>query len=102
MDSTVQNSDFARIYDNIKYLQSHFLNYHMHHVPDGGGIMCKYCTGSIIFHEECEAGTKEVREDARNNIDGANLLISKLSEMSEEERKLILGFLNQCLQHHYH
>lgn len=95
-------SDFARIYANMKYLESHFLNYQMNHRPDEGGIMCKYCGGSIIsYTEECEQGTKHTQESARQNIEGAKLLLSKLSEMSQEEREKVLGFLNQCLQHHY-
>ena len=95
-------NEFARIHDNIQYLERHFLTYIMHHEPDKGGIMCKHCGGLIIsYTEECEQGTKAVQERARQNIEEAKLLISKLSEMPQEEREKVLGFLNQCLQHHY-
>lgn len=101
MATTTQSSEFARIHSNIEYLKSHFLNYTMYCTHDGDGIMCKYCGGSIVSHEECEVGTRETRESAKRNIEGAEILISKLSDMTEVEREKVLGFLNQCLRHHY-
>jgi hypothetical protein len=99
-------SEFARIYDNVRYLESHLLTYEMRHVSNTatGDGKCKYCgiqTTFISQLEKCEVATKETQENARQNIEGARLLISKISEMPQAEREKVLGFLNQCLQHHY-
>jgi hypothetical protein len=104
METSTQ-SELARIQSNIKYLESHFLNYRALHERTGNGGKCKYCDTPPLpenLLEICEAGTKQTQESARKNIEGAKMLISKLSEMSEKERELVLGFLNQCLQHHYY
>lgn len=100
METTLQNSEFARIQSNIKYLESHFLNYQINHIENEATGMCKYCGTSVLFLEECEAGTKEIQESAAKNIKGGRLLISTLNGLPEEDQQLILGFLSQCLQHH--
>lgn len=104
MATTMQSSDFARIHDNVKYLQSHFLNYKAYHATSSviRNSECKYCGVSTCDPTEiCEVETINTQERAHKNIEGAEILISKLSDMTEVEREKVLGFLNQCLHHHH-
>lgn len=102
---TSTDTKFDRIHDGIEYLKKHLLTYENRHTSNTatGDGKCKYCGAGPLFDrlEICEAGTRQTRERARENIEGAQILISKLSEMSEGEQEKVLGFLDQCLQHYY-
>jgi len=104
---TETKQGILRIKENIKYVESHFLHYEDSHVIEPGSPKrkCRYCGVDIGFGsgvlEKCEVGTRQIQENARENISGGESLIKMIESLPNEERKSILGFLNQCLQHHH-
>lgn len=107
MDTKIQHG-ILRIEENIKYIEGHFLHYEDRHSiePGSRSRKCQYCGAYIGFSsgplEKCEIATRQTQESARENIAGGEFLIKMIENLeSEEQRRTILGFLSQCLQHHY-
>ncbi len=98
-----------RIKENIQYIEGHFLHYENRHTiePGSRSRKCQHCGTEIGFSsgllEKCNVATQQTQESAHQNIIGGEALVRMIENLeSEEQRRIILGFLNQCLQHHHH